>query len=51
MYWLQHFKSPPKLTFINHGEPHQSQALKTKIKTTLGWKCTVAQMEKTYYLV
>ncbi len=48
--WLMHFKSPPSLTFINHGEPHQSQALKTKIKTELKWKCTVAKMNKEYYL-
>jgi metallo-beta-lactamase family protein len=48
--WLQHFKIPPTLTFINHGEPHQSQALRTKIETTLNWKCTIAKMEKTYYL-
>jgi len=48
--WLQHFKTPPKLLFINHGEPHQSQALRTKIKTTLNWKCTVAKMNKEYYL-
>ena len=48
--WLQHFKTPPKLLFINHGEPHQSQALRTKIKTSLNWKCTVAKMNKEYYL-
>ena len=48
--WLQHFKTPPKLTFINHGEPHQSQALRTKIKTDLHWKCTVAKMNKEYYI-
>ena len=49
--WLQHFKSPPILTFINHGEPHQSQALKVKIRTNLDWNCTVAKMNKTYTLV
>jgi len=48
--WLQHFESPPRLTFINHGEPHQSQALKTKIKSDLNWKCTVAKMNQVYYL-
>lgn len=48
--WLQHFKSPPKLTFINHGEPHESQSLKTKIKTVLKWKCTIAKMNTEYYL-
>lgn len=48
--WLKHFKSPPTLTFVNHGEPHQSQALKTKIETELNWNCTVAKMNKVYYL-
>lgn len=48
--WLKHFKTTPLLTFINHGEPHQSQVLKTKIKSTLNWKCTVAKMNNTYYL-
>ena len=48
--WLQHFKTPPRLTFINHGEPHQSQALKVKIKTELKWNCTVAKMNNSYYL-
>lgn len=48
--WLSHFKSPPTLTFINHGEQHQSQAFKTKIKTTLNWNCTVAKLNNEYYL-
>lgn len=48
--WLQHFKIAPKLTFINHGEPHQSQAFKVKIKTDLKWNCTVAKMNNEYYL-
>lgn len=50
MDWLNHFNPPPKLTFINHGEPHQSQALKTKIKSQLQWKCTIAKMNNQYYL-
>lgn len=48
--WIKYLKKSPILTFINHGEPHQSQALKTKIKTNLNWNCTVAQMNKTYVL-
>lgn len=48
--WLKHFKSAPKLTFINHGEPHQSQVLRTKIKTDLKWKCTVAKLNNSYFL-
>lgn len=50
MGWLKHFKEPPKLTIINHGEPHQSQALRTKIKTDLNWNCTVAKLNNEYYL-
>ncbi|MCB0473545.1 MAG: MBL fold metallo-hydrolase, partial [Flavobacteriaceae bacterium] len=48
--WMKHFKEAPQLTFINHGEPHQSQALKIKIKSVLGWNCTVAKMNKVYEL-
>lgn len=48
--WLNHFKSPPILTFINHGEPHQSQALKIKIRSKLNWNCTIAKMNNEYYL-
>lgn len=48
--WLKHFKEAPKLTIINHGEPHQSQALNTKIKTELKWKSTVAKLNNEYYL-
>lgn len=49
--WLKHFEEAPQLTIINHGEPHQSQALRTKIKTELKWNCTVAKMNQTYYLI
>ncbi len=48
--WLSKIKEPPALTFINHGEPHQSQSLKTKLKTTLNYKCTVAKLNNEYYL-
>lgn len=50
MDWLSHFKAPPSLTFINHGEQHESQSLRTKIKSELHWKCTVAKMNNEYYL-
>ena len=48
--WLKHFKINPRLTFINHGEPHQSQALKSKIKDSLNWRATVAKLNNQYYL-
>jgi metallo-beta-lactamase family protein len=48
--WLNHFKPTPKEIFLNHGETHQSNALYTKIKTTLQTNCKVAKMNKVYNL-
>ncbi len=36
--WLKHFKHPPKLTFITHGEPVAADALRLKIKEQLDWQ-------------
>jgi len=39
--WLRDFKSPPRMTFITHGEPTASDALRHRIEEELGWPCTV----------
>ncbi|MBU2707147.1 MBL fold metallo-hydrolase [Zooshikella marina] len=39
--WLKMIKSPPKCTFITHGEPAAADSLRLKIKDQLGWKCCV----------
>jgi metallo-beta-lactamase family protein len=39
--WLRHFRSPPKMTFITHGEPGAADALRRRIGEELGWTCTV----------
>lgn len=41
--WLHGFKSPPKRTFIVHGEPPAQQALQAKIKEQLGWETLIPQ--------
>ncbi len=41
MRWLKGFKSPPRTTFITHGEPSASDALRHRIKEELGWTCVV----------
>jgi metallo-beta-lactamase family protein len=41
MDWLSHFKSPPRRTFITHGEPDAADALRMRIEETLKWRCTV----------
>jgi metallo-beta-lactamase family protein len=39
--WLGNFKTPPKMTFIVHGEPPAQKALQAKIESELGWKTVI----------
>lgn len=39
--WLRGFKSPPRMTFVTHGEPKASDALRHRIEEELGWTCMV----------
>ncbi len=41
MEWLRKFPKPPKRTFITHGEPLASEALRKRIKEELGWTVCV----------
>ena len=41
MRWLKGFKKPPRTTFITHGEPTASDALRHRIEEELGWTCIV----------
>jgi metallo-beta-lactamase family protein len=36
--WLTGFTSPPRITYLVHGEPPAQAALATRITTELGWK-------------
>lgn len=39
--WLGHFRTPPKTTFVTHGEPDASDALRHRIESELEWHCVV----------
>lgn len=41
--WLAHFRAPPRATFITHGEPSASDALRLRITERLGWECRVPE--------
>lgn len=41
--WLRHFETPPKTTFITHGEPDAADALRRRIEEELHWNCSVPQ--------
>ncbi|MDG1416459.1 MAG: MBL fold metallo-hydrolase [Maricaulis sp.] len=42
--WLSHFEQPPRKTFITHGEPSASQALRERIELELGWSCQIPEL-------
>lgn len=43
MTWLKGFKKAPRATFIVHGEPTASDALRLRIEEELGWSCVVPE--------
>ena len=47
MRWLQGFGHGPKETFIVHGEPGASDALRLRIAEELGWSVVVPEHGET----
>ncbi len=41
--WLRGFATPPRMTFIVHGEPPAAQALEKRIQSELKWPTHIAQ--------
>jgi metallo-beta-lactamase family protein len=48
--WLRNFERPPALTFITHGEPVGSDALRHRIEEELGWNCRIPEHGETVAL-
>lgn len=46
MRWLRGFANPPRKTFIVHGEPQASAALKDTIERELRWNCSISAMNQ-----
>jgi metallo-beta-lactamase family protein len=44
MRWLRGFTSPPRMTFVTHGEPAAADALRHRIEEELGWSCLVPDL-------
>jgi metallo-beta-lactamase family protein len=43
MRWLKGLRNAPRRTFITHGEPAASDALRHRIEEELGWSCLVPE--------
>jgi metallo-beta-lactamase family protein len=48
--WLGHFAAAPRRTFITHGEPSASDALRVRIQDRFGWSCVVPDFGNRYSL-
>lgn len=48
--WLRNFETAPKRIFLNHGEPHQTDALRVKIEYELGYTCETPKMNDNYLI-
>ena len=48
--WLSAFPSPPRHTFITHGEPAAADHLRLKIGEQLGWACSVPEHRQSVVL-
>ena len=45
--WLTGLPSPPRVTYLTHGEPQASAALKAKIESAFGWRVALPQYLQT----
>lgn len=50
LQWLRNFKTPPKHTFIVHGEPNAQHALAEKITSELGWNLSIPKQGEQFEL-
>ncbi|MGD9942548.1 MAG: MBL fold metallo-hydrolase RNA specificity domain-containing protein [Burkholderiaceae bacterium] len=48
--WLRGFERPPQQTFVVHGDPQASDALRLRIAEELGWQVTVPEHRSTVSL-
>ncbi len=48
--WLKNFEHKPLEIFLNHGELHQSDALRVKIQSELGWEAKIPKLDSEYIL-
>mgnify|MGYP001350413150 CR=1 FL=1 len=44
--WLRNFREAPRKTFLTHGEPEASAALKTKIEAEFDWRVFIPEYEQ-----
>jgi metallo-beta-lactamase family protein len=49
--WMRSATRPPAMTYVTHGEPAASDALRLRIQRELGWKARVPEIRETIDIV
>jgi len=44
--WMKNIKIPPKKVFLNHGEPHQTNAFRVLIESELNWDVRIPELDE-----
>lgn len=44
--WMSNITTPPTTVFLNHGEPHQTNAFRVFIESKLGWNVEIPAMNE-----
>lgn len=50
LYWLSHFRRPPKRLFITHGEVEAAEALRKRVIEKFGWETAIPDYLDSYDL-
>lgn len=48
--WAKGFATPPKKTFVVHGEPQPADTLRRRLEHELGWEATVSRLNQVFEL-
>lgn len=49
-HWLGNFRTPPRTTFLVHGEPPAQQALADRLRERLGWEIVIPKLGQSFDL-
>jgi metallo-beta-lactamase family protein len=44
--WMKGFRAAPRHTFVVHGEPNASAALRDRIERELTWSCSIPRLSE-----
>lgn len=50
LHWLGNLRTPPRMTFLTHGEPDAMDSLATELRTAMNWNVATPELDETVEL-